>query len=203
MERRMLRQLLQEWLPPVIWRSARRLLNRQTRYADDYTSDRFHYPLWAVIADRLVRMQAQCVLDLGCGPGNVASLLLDRGIPAYLGIDHNRRALLRARRLCPAYSFVVADALRTNLIEEYPYDVFLSTEFLEHVADDQSIIQRVRPGARVLISVPGFECPGHLRVFTSTAEVVQRYGLYLQETDAVALRANARGARFYILEGRR
>ncbi len=194
---------LRDWMPPVVWRLGRRLLKPHVDQADDYISDRFHYPLWAVIADRLVRLQAQSVLDLGCGPGAMASLLLERGIPAYLGIDRDDRALLRARRLCPGYSFVVADAFETNLLEAYPYDTFVSTEFLEHVVDDQGVIQRVRPGSRVLISVPSFACKGHVRVFASAAEVAQRYGPYLQDYDVVTQRANASDARFFILEGRR
>ena len=198
-----MREFIRDWVPPAIWRYTRRLFKVKPEGPPHYTSDRFHYPLWAIIADRLVQMKAQSVLDLGCGPGAVASVLLDRGIPQYFGIDIRRRAVQQARLLCPTYSFVEADAFSTDLIDTYPYDTFLCTEFLEHVEDDRSILLRIRPGSHVLLSVPSFKAKRHMRIFSSADEVSRRYGPCLKEHEVVSVRANEAGARFFILEGRR
>lgn len=52
----------------------------------------------------------EAVVDLGCGPGQVARYLKDRGVNA-CGLDLSCGMLLEARRLNPEIAFVEADML--------------------------------------------------------------------------------------------
>jgi 2-polyprenyl-3-methyl-5-hydroxy-6-metoxy-1,4-benzoquinol methylase len=219
-----MKALLREVTPPFLWRLAAKLIHRgnhpqavvhgQQMNADYYDetfklkkqlkihyTKAFHYPLWAVVADRVRQLQTQSVLDMGCGPGQMASLFWDIGIPRYLGLDFSASQIDYARKICPEYQFVVADAFATNLIEDHPYDTFLATEFLEHIEDDVEIVKRIRPGAHVVISVPNFPHPAHVRWFNCIQEVADRYQPYLQSLEVSELRINQRGRRFFILQG--
>jgi len=64
--------------------------DRSFRQADHwhrhYTESRY-YSSWAVIADRIARVNPKSVVDVGCGCGQFATLLRDKGIPRYLGVD--------------------------------------------------------------------------------------------------------------------
>ena len=68
-------------------------------------SDSGYYFLWSVIVDRMLRAGVRQVLDLGCGPGQVAALLYDKGMREYRGLDSaRRRSRSRRAAACPALS---------------------------------------------------------------------------------------------------
>ena len=131
---------LKEFTPPIVLRLARKLLygkpNREVRgqeqgpeYYDQTFLNREHwrqhytqspyYPLWAVIADRIARSEPTSVLDIGCGPGQFAALLQDKGLPQYLGIDFSPKRIKQAREVCPEFDFVIADVFETDLLSAY------------------------------------------------------------------------------------
>lgn len=64
---------------------------------------------WAALLDRLGELSGRRVLDLGCGPGDVAALLVARGAEV-VGIDGNEELLDAARARVPERAtFVCAD----------------------------------------------------------------------------------------------
>ena len=72
-----------------------------------------------VIVDRLRRIKPKAILEIGCGPGQLAAAIRDAGLaPAYTGIDFSEVALILRGR--PVYSTA-------------EYDTVVSAEFLEHV----------------------------------------------------------------------
>src|SRR5262249_48355077 len=48
-------------------------------YRDHYTRSSY-YPLWTVIVDRVRRDKVKRILEIGCGPGQLAAFLLDQGV---------------------------------------------------------------------------------------------------------------------------
>ena len=216
-----MKNLLRDLTPPILWRSASRLLRALTGASTEqpaefydrayetrehwkaHYADSHYYPLWTVIADRIRAAGLKRILDIGCGPGQVACLLRDSGVPEYTGLDFSTARIARARAICPEYQFVTADVFENDLLETYPYDCVLMTEFLEHVERDIDVLKRVRPGTTVLATVPNFPAEGHVRHFTGVTEVEGRYGSLLSQLDITGLSANKRGTTYYVLQGTR
>ena len=160
-----------------------------------------YYFLWTVIADRLIRAGARSILDVGCGSGQLAAVLKDKGIERYCGIDFSEKRIAQARQACPGFEFVHADAFATDLFERRDYDAVLSTEFLEHVERDLDIIRKIRPGARFIGTVPNFPFESHVRHFFDRAEVAARYGPHFRDFRVDSFLANDRAKTFFVLEG--
>jgi SAM-dependent methyltransferase len=79
-------------------------------YADRYSGELAHKPFDRALLDRFaesVRGRGP-VADLGCGPGQVAQYLTDRGVDAF-GVDLSPAMVEQARRLNPDIRFEVAD----------------------------------------------------------------------------------------------
>jgi len=210
--------------PPVLWNAASRLKNalfppeveygerdsawynqdyRENKaYHGHYTGSRYYF-IWTVVADRLIRVGARSVLDIGCGAGQVAALLREKGIARYVGIDLSEEAIRRAKSICPAYEFHACNVFATDLIETLDYDAVISFEFLEHVNEDISVLRRIPTGRRVIGSVPNFLCASHVRRFLSSDEVVERYGGLFEQFRVDPLLADNIGTTFYLFEGLR
>jgi SAM-dependent methyltransferase len=140
-----------------------------------------YYHFWTVITDRIVHTKAPAVLEIGCGSGQLAMLLADRDVDEYVGFDFAPKRLAWAREQLPGFRFEVADAFDTDLYTSAPYNVVVCTEFLEHVERDLDVIERLRPGARFIGTVPNFGGGSHVRHFDDADEVRARYGAVLSD----------------------
>jgi len=214
--------------PPLLWNLLRHLLAGSERNAADTVPDaepgeqtaawydvsfhaaehfRRHYTaspyyfLWCVISDRLRTAAPRSVLDIGCGSGQLAALLRDRGLETYCGIDFSQARIEWARKTCPQFEFVLADVFETDLFETREYDTVICTEFLEHVERDLDVLARIRRGTRLYATVPNFPFTSHVRHFATCDSVRGRYAALLGELDVVPLLANERGKTFFLLEG--
>ncbi|MGZ0172125.1 MAG: class I SAM-dependent methyltransferase [Planctomycetales bacterium] len=163
-----------------------------------------YYAGWTIICDRLVRHKVTSILDIGCGPGQFASLLSESaGHVQYLGLDFCAEAIRMAEAVCPARSFLVADVFVDRNLEDLDYDAVVSLEFLEHVDDDIPVLQRIRPGTLFIGSVPNFPSASHVRHFTSAEEVTERYGHLFSEFTAHKHLLSSAGQCLYVMEGTR
>lgn len=165
-----------------------------------YTASGYYF-LWCVIIDRMQRAGAESVLDVGCGPGQFAALLRDRGIRDYRGVDFSTKRVAWARHVCPEFTFVVADVFQTDLFETFDHDTVVCNEFLEHIERDLDLLDRLHPGVRFYGTVPNFPYTSHVRHFDDTAQVAGRYAQYFNEFQVDAFLANASGRTFYLMEG--
>jgi 2-polyprenyl-3-methyl-5-hydroxy-6-metoxy-1,4-benzoquinol methylase len=175
---------------------------RKSHWKEHYTESHY-YPLWTVIADRIRRMRATRVLDIGCGPGQVACLLRDIGIADYKGLDFSTARIAHARAVCPEFEFYAANVFENDLLESYRYDCVLLTEFLEHIEQDLAVLERVRPGATVLGTVPNFPAAGHVRHFESADAVKARYQHLFVNLEVDAILKDRGGATYFMLQGTR
>jgi len=167
-----------------------------------YTKSHY-YPLWTVVADRLRRAKVRRILDIGCGPGQVARLLSDRGFDGYTGLDFSPSRIKAARECCPGMDFVVADIFASDVLESHAYDCVLTMEFLEHIERDLEVLSRIRTGTFVLGTVPNFPAAGHVRHFQDCEEVRVRYQPLFESLEVYDILADEKGRRHFILEGRR
>jgi trans-aconitate 2-methyltransferase len=106
------------------------------------------------------------VVDLGCGPGNLTTLLRDRWPDADIrGLDSSPEMIEKARAAEQGIAFEVAD-LRTWAAEADPVDVLVSNATLQWVPGHldllPTLVDRVAPGGWIAFQVPGnFDEPSH------------------------------------------
>lgn len=162
------------------------------------------YFLWAVIADRIATNGFDHVLDIGCGTGQFACLLKDKGVQNYLGFDFSIKRIEQAEKACPQFDFVVANALHTDLLEKHNYHTVTCIEFLEHIEDDLGVLRNLKKGTKFFGSVPSFPYASHVRHFRSTNEILGRYKYSFRNlrVDPFMCYMNNQPAAFFILEGK-
>ena len=106
------------------------------------------------------------VVDLGCGPGNLTTLLAQRWPDASIaGVDSSPEMVAAARRLDTGIYFEVAD-LRDWLATAEPVDVLVSNATLQWVPGHldllPALVDAVAPGGWLAFQVPGnFDEPSH------------------------------------------
>jgi len=165
----------------------------------DYPNS-FSYPLWLLVADRISRTRSNSVLELGCGSGQFAKLLCDRGIASYVGIDFSSKMIAHARKLCPAFEFLVADVFKSSELQTKAYDIVVACAFFEHIEHDREIMACVKKGTRILASVPNFHDPSHFRVFKSENDVKKRYSEFFGPMEITCIRSRTPGNMLYLLD---
>lgn len=135
------------------------------------------------------------ILDAGCGTG-VFSYEMARRLPEseVLGVDLNDEAIavnneIAKRAGIDNCRFERADIL--DLIYEDEFDLVLSIDNLEHIADDElacrNIWRALKPGGRLILHVPGlyrrwlffgkrvnFDVPSHVRPGYLREEIVDK-----------------------------
>lgn len=148
------------------------IFNRVRNYKCAATRSR-HFKLWKVVVDH-VPVDAH-VLEIGCGTGQLAELLHAKGVRRYLGFDFSPVGVEMARKRVPSYAFFQADARTTDLYGS-EHNLVISTEVFEHLDDDLGIFDKLKPGTRILFSVPstGVE-RSHVRYFESVPDVQAYY----------------------------
>ena len=106
------------------------------------------------------------VVDLGCGPGNLTALLVERWPGArVVGLDSSAEMIEKARATTPAVDFRVAD-LREWATGADRVDVLVSNATMQwvpgHLELLPDLVARVNPGGWLAFQVPGnFDEPSH------------------------------------------
>ena len=133
-------------------------------------------PLFQKVARAVRVLGSRSILEVGCGNGFLASILLREYDGAYRGFDFSPVAIRNAGdRTGRPELFSRADALDTGSYVG-AYDTIVCTEVLEHIEADRDVIGCWRRGACCVCSVPNFDFDGHVRFFRSAADVMARYG---------------------------
>jgi SAM-dependent methyltransferase len=164
--------------------------------------DSAYWPVWQRIIDMLAGLGAPAIIEIGCGPGQLAAAIRDRiGPRAYLGIDFSATAIAMARTNAPELAFTVGDALDAPEVDEFAYDVVVCTEVLEHIERDRDVIRRWRPGAGVIATVPNYHSASHVRYFRDADEVRARYDGLIEGLEVEPIPIE-RHACLYLMSGR-
>jgi len=108
---------------------------------------------------RTERQQGLEILDVGCGNGIALTRFLADGGNRVLGIATHEPSIDHARRCVdvPGVEFRLA-AIESLLPEERRFDAVVFADVLEHVHEPERMlaagVQLLRPGGRVLVTVP-------------------------------------------------
>jgi 2-polyprenyl-3-methyl-5-hydroxy-6-metoxy-1,4-benzoquinol methylase len=141
------------------------------------------------------------VLDIGCGPGQFAEMLLDHGVESYRGFDFSNIAIDIAKKRIPKWNsnFQVSDIFTTDILDKEEYDVVCIFEVLEHINNDIDCLNKIKAGAIILLSVPNFWDPAHVRIFDSIDKVIERYQEIIQIQDTFEVTRSP--AKWFYLKG--
>lgn len=137
-----------------------------------------YYPLFRKVVDIAARRSAASILEVGCGSGILAEMLIAAGM-FYRGFDFNEIAVAKARKRNGDAKHSVADATDPSSYSA-PYDAIICCEVLEHIEEDLLAIELWRSGCTCICSVPNFDYATHVRFFRSKSEVIDRYGRLLE-----------------------
>lgn len=136
--------------------------------------DSRYFPIWdkalSLIGD-------EKVIDLGCGSGQFAKLLLNNGKNFICGIDFSVEAIEIARQLNPGnkFQFFMRDLVADFQIPSVLYDLVTCFEVLEHITEDLDVIKKIDSGKRFIFSVPNYDYRSHVRKFNSEMQILRRY----------------------------
>jgi|GEM_PF-891662 len=139
-----------------------------------------YFPVWKKAVEIIKKIDNPRILEIGCGVGQFANYLFDEGFAEYIGIDFSEEAIRKAKDTNIRYkdNFYVDNAYTTDFFNRN-YNVLVLFEFLEHVTEDTEILEKIKAGAHVLLSVPNFYSFAHVRWFENVDKVIQRYGAIL------------------------
>ncbi len=133
-----------------------------------------YYPLYRKVVELLRREGLRSVLEVGCGSGVLAEMLIAEGL-AYDGFDFSPVAVDKARTRNPEGRFFVGDATDPASYR-LSYDGVVCCEVLEHIEGDLTAIEHWKAGSICVCSIPNFDYESHVRYFRSPEQIRQRYG---------------------------
>jgi len=135
-----------------------------------------YYRLYCNVVAKAKKHGLQSILEVGCGTGALAELLMARAAAQYRGFDFSTVGVQVAiKRTGRSDAFFVGDALDPKSYQ-VPYTGIVCTEVLEHITRDLDVIALWKRGAQCICSVPNFDYPTHVRHFRHEDEVRARYG---------------------------
>ena len=116
------------------------------------------------------------ILEIGCGAGEFAELLVQNNLHKnYLGIDSSKAAIGLSRKRCPYVRFECLNVFKMESRILNMYRVFVLLEVLEHLNKDIALLDLLNPGSLIIFSVPNANFISHVRHFESHDGVVKRY----------------------------
>jgi SAM-dependent methyltransferase len=178
-----------------------RMYSAKSNYHQPYEKSHYYF-LWSVIVDRVRRAGFTKVLEIGCGPAQLANYLVDQGIELYTGLDFSPHAIEMAKVNVPTGRFVVGDARERTIHTQVDHDVVICTEVLEHIEDDLKVVAAFTPGKTCFCSVPNFANESHVRYFKDAGEVLARYGRFFNDATVATFKSPCDpNDRFFLLQG--
>jgi trans-aconitate 2-methyltransferase len=118
-----------------------------------------HAFVWQRASDLIELLAPQAgerVLDLGCGTGQLAMKIVERGADV-VGLDRSPDMIAQARQNFPQLRFEVADA--TTFTADQPSDAVFSNATLHWVKPPEAAVERIsaalRPGGRFVAEFGG------------------------------------------------
>lgn len=140
--------------------------------------------LWKAILN--LTSNKESIIEVGCGSGQLANLLIKNGRNYLKGYDYSEVAIKIARDINKNYRnrFFIKD-----IYDMTPSDVdcntVICTEVLEHLDDDFALLATLKKETRFIFSVPDFWYKTHKRVFKTFDEIVNRYEMLTIEDYSV------------------
>ena len=155
------------------------------RYTSPWPLNTEWYPRLIEVA-RLIDKN-RTVVDLGCGFGILAGVLnWVNHTGRYRGYDFAKETIVWVneqhayKTIHPNARFLHADFTKEiDFIHTEENPTVVMCELLEHIPNDQEVVSNLPQGTDIIITLPTFDDPGHVRWFTSPESIRARYGQYI------------------------
>lgn len=148
-----------------------------------------YYPLFKQVLKVVSHSNVKSVLEVGCGSGAFAHMLMDTSTLDYRGFDFSSVAVEKAKaRTGRSDAFYEGDATSASAYEGRAYDCIVCTEVLEHIERDLDAIARWPAGTLCVCSVPNFDSDSHVRFFRAENEVCDRYGQLIDLANIIRIK---------------
>lgn len=137
------------------------------RYAELYNS----------VKDLL--LPTDIVFDVGCGNGDFAEMISKDH--AYYGCDFSKIGIQLSQQKANGYkdNIFIGNAYDPSIYEKAePANVVIMLEILEHLYDLSAIVN-IPSGKRVILSVPNYPDPAHVRTYFSPEYIEERFERFL------------------------
>ena len=149
-----------------------------------------YYLLFRPILKELSSRNVKSVLEVGCGNGALAHMILEKTKIQYKGFDFSPLAVRGAiDRTGYPEAFYVADATEPSSYTK-DYDCIICVEVLEHIETDIEVMRYWRKGCKCICSVPNFDSRTHVRYFQNEEQIRERYGQLLEITDIIRIKSS-------------
>lgn len=134
-----------------------------------------YYPVWSKILDLLDR--GDIILEVGCGPGQLAKLILDEGYNYVKGFDFSKEAIGLCKKFLSKthHSKFNIGNVYDKKNYQVDYNTVICCEVFEHLDRDIEVLDDIKSGSKIIFTVPNFNSKSHVRYFKTSQEVVDRY----------------------------
>jgi len=146
-------------------------------YDRERYQDSPYFPLMAQVMLFVKKTPSPKILEIGCGTGMFAHFLYDEGFRDYRGYDFSEKSLEIARKKAPQI-FLLASA-EGDSPYQWDYNLAVFMEVLEHLENDFAPLEKLKNGTKVIITLPKFDDPGHIRFFKKARQIKRRYHGYI------------------------
>ena len=135
-----------------------------------YNSPWFH--ISTLVMDMLNKEEK--ILELGCGTGQFAEILINKGYNYIHGMDFSPQAISMSKERCKKDIFQCENIYKFNF-NEIDFDIAICIEVFEHIEKDLMIIRKIPKGKKIIFTVPSYDAGGHVRYFSHKEKVIKRF----------------------------
>jgi len=134
------------------------------------------------------------ILELGCGTGQFAEVLINEGYDYVLGMDFSDEAISMSKERCGKNTFVCENIYDFDF-SKIDFDTAIALEIFEHIEQDLEVIRRFPKGKKLIFSVPQYDAGGHVRFYPNEKSVTDRF-----ESIFTQIKINNTGS-IYVIKG--
>lgn len=137
---------------------------------------RYHNVRYVELQQRIEKLQSRSVLVLGCGLGQLESIL-PRDVKC-IGVDMDKERIEKAYSINPKNNRIFYSSNVFDLDMDMKFDIVVMSELIEHVLDDVGLVEKSMEWTKghIMVTVPNYKRllnrndpvigPEHVREYT-------------------------------------
>lgn len=134
-----------------------------------------YYPLRKEILKLL--NSEDVILEVGCGSGQLAAMILQAGFHYAMGFDFSKEAIKLCKRFTKESDhgkFKIGSAYNSAMYK-VNHNTVVCCEVFEHLEGDLQVLREIKSGVKVVFTVPNFNSKSHVRFFENQITLMERY----------------------------